>query len=81
VIDTGIDRNHPDLPITSGGTSPRSRGTDSDDDGNGHIDDTWGWDFCADAPPVAGTHGTQVAGRWRADGTRRQGDGMARTPS
>ena len=36
---------------------------DLDDDGNGHVDDTWGWDFCADTAPVIDSHGTQVAGQ------------------
>jgi subtilisin family serine protease len=53
VLDTGLDRRHPDL----GGFSPEASGNvwvnyeeahgeeGVDDDNNGFIDDIWGWDF------------------------------------
>ena len=77
VIDTGIDRTHPDLADhiwTNLGEIP---GNGLDDDGNGHVDDTWGWDFCLDSSPVAATHGTQVAGQVAGDGTGGTVTGMA----
>jgi subtilisin family serine protease len=77
VIDTGFDRTHPDLTDhvwTNPGEVP---GNGLDDDANGHVDDTWGWDFCANAQPVVGTHGTQVAGQVAGDGTDGAITGMA----
>ncbi len=63
VIDTGFDRTHPDLADHVWTNLGEVAGNGLDDDGNGHVDDTWGWDFCANAQPVVGTHGTQVAGQ------------------
>ena len=78
VIDTGIDPTHPDLADhmwTNLGEVP-SNGLD--DDGNGYIDDTWGWDFClGNNDPSAGQHGTQVAGQVAGDGTNGTVTGMA----
>lgn len=57
IIDTGILPYHPDL----GGATPGLMGNvwrnwaevggvpGVDDDGNGYVDDTWGWDFVANA--------------------------------
>jgi subtilisin family serine protease len=67
VIDDGVDFTQPDLagqawvnPGESGGV------TGVDDDGNGHIDDMNGWDFCHDDKTVHDVnddfHGTHVAG-------------------
>jgi len=77
VIDTGLDPDQPDLADhiwTNLGEVP---GNGLDDDGNGHIDDTWGWDFCADTLPVIDSHGTQVAGQVAGDGTGGLVTGMA----
>jgi len=77
VIDTGLDPTHPDLADhiwTNLGEIP---GNGVDDDGNGHVDDTWGWDFCSDTPPVVDSHGTQVAGQVAGDGTGGRVTGMA----
>jgi hypothetical protein len=49
-----------------------------DDDGNGYVDDTWGWDFCEnDNAPISGNHGTQVASQVAGDGTDGTVTGMA----
>jgi subtilisin family serine protease len=77
VIDTGIDRTHPDLADhiwTNLGEIP---GNGLDDDADGYVDDTWGWDFCANSPPVANLHGTEVAGQVAGDGTNGRVTGMA----
>jgi hypothetical protein len=70
VLDDGV-QTHPDLPIfTNPGEIP---GNSIDDDGNGFVDDTNGWDFfsndnnptpCGSATcsPGVGSHGTAVAG-------------------
>ncbi|MEO5616942.1 MAG: S8 family serine peptidase, partial [Candidatus Eisenbacteria bacterium] len=62
VIDTGVLRHHPDLGGTVAGeygnlwTNRAERfGTPGvDDDGNGYVDDVWGWDYVAlDSAAVA----------------------------
>ena len=78
VVDTGIDRTHPDLADhvwTNLGEVP---GNGIDDDANGYVDDSWGWDFCLDSnDPSGGQHGTQVAGQVAGDGTAGRVTGMA----
>ena len=68
VIDTGVDIVHPDLKNsiwTNGGEIP---GDGIDNDGNGYVDDYFGWDFFYNDPSVFSggssedTHGTHVAG-------------------
>ena len=67
VVDTGVDTGHPDLQgalWTNPGEIP---GNGVDDDGNGHVDDTAGWDFAGDDrtvydDPDEDLHGTHVAG-------------------
>jgi subtilisin family serine protease len=78
IVDTGIDTTHPDLgahvwrnPGETGrdgsGRDRRSNGVD--DDGNGFVDDWFGWDFVGsnaaqeDNVPLPGnSHGTHVGG-------------------
>ena len=67
VIDTGIDWTHPDL-IENLYTNPGEAGelatNGKDDDGNGFIDDTHGWNFAKNTRNSSDDHdhGTHVAG-------------------
>ena len=66
IIDEGVNFAHADLAANAG-TSPRETENDADDDGNGYIDDVYGWDFVNNDKTVydGGTedkHGTHVAG-------------------
>lgn len=73
IIDTGVDRSHPDLAANMW-SNPGETGTDGnggdkrsngiDDDGNGFIDDWRGWDFVNgdNNPDDDHGHGTHVAG-------------------
>jgi subtilisin family serine protease len=68
VIDEGIQYNHPDLAGQVGNPLETANGVD--DDGNGYVDDVYGWDFAGNDNSVydGGTrgssddHGTHVAG-------------------
>ena len=45
ITDTGIDRAHSDLAPNIWQNPGEIAGDGIDNDGNGYIDDTWGWDF------------------------------------
>lgn len=45
VIDSGIDFNHPDLNTTEWINTDEIYNNSIDDDGNGYVDDRYGWDF------------------------------------
>jgi subtilisin family serine protease len=78
VVDTGIDRTHPDLADHIWTNLDEIPYNGLDDDDNGLIDDTWGWDFCTGSnDPSGGAHGTQVAGQVAGDGTDGIVTGMA----
>lgn len=64
VIDTGIWRTHSDLADQLWRNSREIAGNGIDDDGNGFIDDDWGWDFVNGDNDPNGDHwhGTHVAG-------------------
>ncbi|WP_293147440.1 S8 family serine peptidase [Microcoleus sp. bin48.metabat.b7b8b9.023] len=64
VIDTGVDYNHPDL-VGNIWTNPGEIAGDGiDNDNNGYIDDTRGWDFAYNDnnPMDVQGHGTHVSG-------------------
>ncbi|MEK0188204.1 S8 family serine peptidase, partial [Microcoleus anatoxicus] len=64
VIDTGVDYNHPDL-VGNIWTNPGEIAGDGiDNDNNGYIDDTRGWDFGNNDnnPMDVNGHGTHVSG-------------------
>lgn len=49
IIDSGVDLDHPDLAANIWGNAAELAGDpDVDDDGNGYVDDFYGWDFCGD---------------------------------
>lgn len=65
VIDTGIDYNHKDLKNNMWVNEAEKNGTVGvDDDGNGYVDDIYGYDFVnKDGDPMDGNkHGTHCAG-------------------
>jgi subtilisin family serine protease len=63
VIDTGLDRSHPDIAGNLW-VDAVEVANGIDDDGNGYVDDALGWDFVSgDGDPTDGHgHGTHVAG-------------------
>ncbi|MCE0494868.1 S8 family serine peptidase [Vibrio salinus] len=64
VIDTGVDYNHNDLNENVWINPGEIAGNGIDDDGNGYIDDIYGYDFFSnDSNPIDEEgHGTHVAG-------------------
>lgn len=64
VIDTGIDYTHPDLAANIWANIGEVPNNGIDDDGNGYIDDTRGWDFVSNDNDPADDHyhGTHCAG-------------------
>lgn len=70
VIDTGVDYTHPDLAANMWTNSGEIPDNDLDDDGNGYIDDYYGYDFWNyDGDPYDDHgHGTHVSGTIAAVG-------------
>lgn len=84
VLDSGVDINHPDLKQNIWTNPSEIAGDGVDNDNNGYIDDTQGWDFVDRsndprpdaAPPYSRTalhHGTVVAGVIAAVGNNVEG--------
>lgn len=64
VIDNGVWQQHPDLAGTSWLNLDEIPSNGKDDDGNGFVDDYYGWNFTLESPDVSpqGDHGTIAAG-------------------
>jgi len=65
VIDTGVDYRHPDLAANMWVNRAEFTGTPGvDDDGNGYVDDVYGYDFAnRDGDPIDDNgHGSHVSG-------------------
>ncbi len=84
VIDTGIDVNHEDLKSNlwknPGETGLDSKGRDKatngiDDDGNGFVDDVYGWNFVSNNNKLDDNHGhgTHIAGIIGAEAENKKG--------
>ena len=69
VIDEGVQWDHPDLANNMWRNPGEFAGNGIDDDGNGFVDDVYGYDFYSnDGDPMdEGGHGTHVAGTICAD--------------
>ncbi|MGD2090354.1 MAG: S8 family serine peptidase [Candidatus Aminicenantes bacterium] len=76
VIGTGVDIDHPDLTANTWTNVDEIPGNNVDDDGNGYIDDVYGWNFYNDnnnPRPSGSSHETMVAGIIAAVGNNSQG--------
>ena len=64
VIDTGVDYTHQDIAANMWKNTDEIPGNGIDDDGNGYIDDYYGYDFCNDDgdPYDDHSHGTHCSG-------------------
>lgn len=69
-IDTGVDRNHEDLKDNMWVNTVEVPNNGIDDDGNGYIDDYYGWNWVANSndPMDDHGHGTHTAGTIAATG-------------
>ncbi len=74
-IDTGINRNHQDLDANIWTNPGEIEGNGKDDDGNGYIDDTWGWNFVHgnNNPADDNSHGSHPCGTMAGEGDNNEG--------
>jgi subtilisin family serine protease len=79
VIDTGVDYNHLDLRNNIWVNPAEIPDNGKDDDGNGYVDDVYGWDCVGnDKDPMDDNgHGTHVAGIIAAENNTIGGVGVA----
>lgn len=77
IIDEGYMYTHEDLSANAGTNPGETAGNKNDDDGNGYIDDVYGWDFDGNNNTVFDgiddDHGTHVAGTIGAAGGNGKG--------
>ncbi len=84
ILDSGVDYVHDDLLDNIWVNRGEIDGNEIDDDGNGYIDDVYGYDFVWDEPspfpviggesiPIAVSHGTVIAGIIGAVGDNAEG--------
>jgi subtilisin family serine protease len=77
IIDEGYMYTHTDLAANAGTNPGEVAGNGVDDDGNGYVDDVYGWDFAGGNSSVfdgtADDHGTHVAGTIGAVGNNGAG--------
>lgn len=77
IIDEGYMYTHEDLAANAGKNSGEIAGNGVDDDGNGYVDDVYGWDFDGNNNTVFDgvddDHGTHVAGTIGAVGGNDKG--------
>ncbi|GFE69322.1 S8 family serine peptidase [Chroococcus sp. FPU101] len=64
VLDTGVDRNHLDLSANIWSNQNEIANNGVDDDGNGYVDDVYGWNFIQNNNKTLDIrgHGTHIAG-------------------
>lgn len=77
IIDEGYMHTHEDLAANAGTNPGETAGNGIDDDGNGYVDDVYGWDFDGSNNTVfdstSDDHGTHVAGTIGAAGGNGKG--------
>ncbi len=77
VVDTGVDYSHPDLAENMWINKDEIANNGKDDDGNGYIDDVYGWNFAVNNNDPRSSskspHGSHVAGLIGARGNNHVG--------
>lgn len=69
IVDNGTDINHEDLRNNIWINSEEIAGNGKDDDGNGYVDDVYGWNGYTNTGNIpSGMHGTHVSGIAGAEG-------------